>query len=526
MIDWLREYIFFYVDIFKSLQKRKTKLLKFFFKIDNVRKTFSTRTRLNNSISLKLKFFRLLQSLLFKSFYLIHHDFRRQLFIDFDVNKEFELKIMMYHIKFDSNWNEKKYSSRKSLKSILFFSKLLNSIEIRYWSTELKLVDIVWIFKKIRYLIKSSVIIIVIYIDHDAVFDLIKQITFTTSFIDKFNLRLIRVFDYIQKFDLKIRHKLDKMHIVSNVLSRLINLNTSSKKSDDEKKLNALFIIILININVTFRNRLLKDYFNDSTWKKIAVLLNQQKIADVENSASLFFYRKNNFIFRFDDYITDEHAFEFRRFCVFQSLITKIFDTVHESNNDHSNFDKCYERIFSFYFIRELSKQLRDYLRHCSECQIHQTRRHKSYDSLQSIFTSSIFFHTIIIDFILTLFKSREDYDCSMSITCKFIKRVICICDKIIWSIAQWNKILLNRLNIVDWNIFKIIIFDRNKKFMSKLWTEFFRLLDVKLFYFIVYHSQIDDQSERTNQIVKIIFRFAIATLNNSIDWFDMMFRI
>ena len=50
MIDWLREYIFFYVDIFKSLQKRKTKLLKFFFKIDNIRKTFSTRTRLNNFI--------------------------------------------------------------------------------------------------------------------------------------------------------------------------------------------------------------------------------------------------------------------------------------------------------------------------------------------------------------------------------------------------------------------------------------------------------------------------------------------
>ena len=197
MIDWLREYISFYVDIFKSLQKRKTKLLKLFFRIDNIRKTFSARTRLNNSTFLKLKFFRLFQSLLFKSFYLIHHDFKRQLFIDFDVNKEFESKIMMYHIKFDSNWNEKKNFSRKSLKSIFFFSKLLNSVEIRYWSTELKLVDIVWMLKKIRYLIKFSVIIIVIYIDHDAIFDLIKQITFITSFIDKFNLRLIRVFDYI-----------------------------------------------------------------------------------------------------------------------------------------------------------------------------------------------------------------------------------------------------------------------------------------------------------------------------------------
>ena len=77
-------------------------------------------------------------------------------------------------------------------------------------------------------------------------------------------------------------------------------------------------------------------------------------------------------IFHFDDYIIDEHAFEFRRFCIFQFLIIEIFDTIHENNNDHSNFDKCYE-IF-FYFIRELLKQFRNYLRHCSNCQIHQTR--------------------------------------------------------------------------------------------------------------------------------------------------------
>ena len=53
-----------------------------------------------------------------------------------------------------------------------------------------------------------------------------------------------------------------------------------------------------------------------------------------------------------------------------------------------------------------------------------------------------------------------------------------------------------------------------------------FRQLDVKLFYFIAYHSQIDDQFERINQIVKIALRFAMIMLNNSIDWSDLMFRI
>ena len=356
--------------------------------------------------------------------------------IDFDINKKFELNVMMYHVKFDNNWNDKNYFFKKSLKFILFFNKLLNSTKTRYWFIELKFVDIVWMFKKIRHLIKFFVIITIIYIDHDAILNLVKQITFIISFIDKLNLRFIRVSNYIQRFNLNIRHKFDKMHIISNALFRLISFNISSKKFDDVEKLDALFTTILINMKNIFRKKLLKDYFKNSAWKKIAALLNQQKNADAENSAFLSFYRKNDFIFRFDDYITDEHAFEFRRLCIFQQLIADILDTIHDSSNDHSEFAKCYERVFSFYFIRGLSRQLRDYLRHCSKCQIHQTRRHKSYDSLQSILTSSICFHTITIDFILTLLKSRENYDCFMSITCKFIKRVICICDKTIWSIA------------------------------------------------------------------------------------------
>ena len=103
MINRLREYISFYVDIFKSLQKRKTKLLKSFSKIENARKTYSARTRLKNSTSFEFEFFRLLQSLLSKSFYLIHHDFKRQMFIDFDVSKKFELNVMIYYVKIDSN---------------------------------------------------------------------------------------------------------------------------------------------------------------------------------------------------------------------------------------------------------------------------------------------------------------------------------------------------------------------------------------------------------------------------------------
>ena len=149
---------------------------------------------------------------------------------------------------------------------------------------------------------------------------------------------------------------------------------------------------------------------------------------------TFFFYRKNEFIFRFNDYITENHAFESRKFCISQSLIVDIFDTIHDVVNDHFEFQKCYERFTSFYFIRELFKQFRNYFRHCSNCQIHQTRRHKSYDFLQSILTSSIFFHILIINFIFDLSKFRDDYDIDMFVTCKFFKRNTCVFDKFIWT--------------------------------------------------------------------------------------------
>ena len=99
LTKWLREYVSHYVEIFKFLQLKKTKLLKFFFKIDNIKKIHSNRTCLNNSILLKIKFFCNFQTLLSKSSYLIYHDSKRQTFIDFNINKKIDFNAMIYYLK-------------------------------------------------------------------------------------------------------------------------------------------------------------------------------------------------------------------------------------------------------------------------------------------------------------------------------------------------------------------------------------------------------------------------------------------
>ena len=124
-----------------------------------------------------------------------------------------------------------------------------------------------------------------------------------------------------------------------------------------------------------------------------------------------------------------------------------------------------------------------------------------------SIISTSRFFHTITIDFILALF---EKLNIIMSMTCKHFRKTSLIFDKKIYDAKKWINALLNRFFIADWDISKVIIFDRDSKFMSNLWQVFFIRLNTRLLVVTAYHSQIDEISKRTNQTVKITIRYFI----------------
>ena len=134
-------------------------------------------------------------------------------------------------------------------------------------------------------------------------------------FIDKLNLYLMRAFDYLQYFNLNIRHKFEKQHIIFNVLFKLL-LDNNSQKLFANDELNALhifsksfakkffvnmmhFITSLIEMNSKFKQRIVKDYKSNLNWQRIFVISNKNDDDD-ENVVKLSFYRKNNLIFRFD----------------------------------------------------------------------------------------------------------------------------------------------------------------------------------------------------------------------------------
>ena len=521
LIDYIKHYIHFYVSISRSFQDFKTSLLKMKFRNDVKRKTYTSKTKLLLT-SKKKKSFKALQKALSNVFILIHFNFKKVLWIDLNEFKEHEFEIMIFH--FRNEIAQNKIFQRTQIEFIMFLSRLSTSAKMNYWSIELKMTILIWIVKKMRHLIKFSKFSIMIQIDHSVTVKICKQklITTTNLFIRN-NIRFVRVSQYLSQFSLDVKHKFEKNNIISDALFRLSNTDVVSFEKENYSEFDAFYVYntTLIKINKNFNDRIVQNYINDFKWRKHVLLLNKNDRLK-KNAAVMSFVKENDFIYYIDQ-LTN-----IRRLCISKNCVKKILNIAYD--NEHANYARIHDIIIRFWYIHELIKILRKYIQHCSKCLTCQIKKHKSYESLQSIDFSSIFFHTIIMNFVLTLLH-EEAYDVIISsnvmltVTDKFFKKILLMTKKSTYIAKNWANVFIKYLNIADWDYSKMILSDRDRKFLFDLWKSIFRTLKINFLYFTVYHSQIDESSERINQTVEIVLRHYLLNMNNSTEWSDVLSR-
>ena len=583
--EWLRNYIIWYAQKAESLQIRKTLLFRnSSTNKERQRKMYSIKTILKKSFESELKIYRQLQKVFRKIILLIHHDFTRVTYINVDVFKRRDFDVVIYHLKFETDSNHFKH---EKIESILFFSRMLTSIEKRYWSTKLKMTELIWVVRRVKHLIKVSQHDIVVFTNHVVNAFITKQIIFSFSNIDKLNLRLMRAFIYLFQFRLNIRYRFDKRHVISNALFKLStnkfflneNENLDLKSYHDDMKNSFVndqrfaYNDALVNMFTVFRQQLIDDYTKEKTWTNLIAMFislskrlklkksSQQKKVIINSSSEvvrqqskivrqqskvanrrLSEKRKNNFnlsveVFNVENFdieafdsklkkiyidivfeINDEliyHVDERRRLCISAACEQKIFRMTHDENQ-HSDRHRCYQKIIDILYVFRLNRKLRLYIEHCSSCQLNQIKRHRLYEKLISIFSSSRSFHTIIMNFIVEL---SDIYDALLTMIDKFFRRVMTMKDKTIYDVVEWTHLLLKRLLIANWDISKTIISNRDFKFFFDFWQIIFKRLKIAMLTSIVYHSQINDDFERINQMIEIIFRYFIIIYSNE-NWF------
>lgn len=136
LTDYIRDHIYYYAVIVKSLQNLKPFLLNISSNEFN-RKNYVKETKIIFT-KLKVKSFQSLQKIINHSYILYHFNVNKWPWINLNIFKKFEIKVVIFYFKENTTIEKEKWSSRISILSILFFSRQFIMTKINYWSTELK----------------------------------------------------------------------------------------------------------------------------------------------------------------------------------------------------------------------------------------------------------------------------------------------------------------------------------------------------------------------------------------------------
>ena len=238
----------------------------------------------------------------------------------------------------------------------MFFSKILSSIEAKYWPIKLKIACLVQILKKIRHIIESTELLTIIYIDYSITIDITRQAILLIILTNRLNLRLIRVSDYIQRFNLTLKYIPNKTNIILDILSRLEIINELLINLEN-LKLDALFIVIIIMIKMSneFRQKLINKYKRKKKWVKIRKTIKKNDKLKRNIAKISFRLNFNGVIQHINKYIGLKKPY------VLRIYLKEVLDSTYYG---HKGFRIYSKDLTNNQYISRLTAKLRIYLKH------------------------------------------------------------------------------------------------------------------------------------------------------------------
>ncbi|MBW0564130.1 hypothetical protein O181_103845 [Austropuccinia psidii MF-1] len=175
----------------------------------------------------------------------------------------------------------------------------------------------------------------------------------------------------------------------------------------------------------------------------------------------------------------------------------------------HMSEDRTKERVASTAWCLKWEQELSEYINTCERCQKENIKHGKKYGLLQHIEEPKHPWETINMDWVTGLFPGgKENFNACLIIVNSFRKSMRFLpCHK---EDTAMNNALLFWNNIIsNCGVPKIIISDRDPKFTSEFWTNWYNMLRTKLAFSTAYHLQTDGLAERMIQTMEdILTRF------------------
>jgi len=197
----------------------------------------------------------------------------------------------------------------------------------------------------------------------------------------------------------------------------------------------------------------------------------------------------------------------------------------NQSSVDHSDLLRTVKVIKRNYYWSFMRKTIDQYIWNCYIYQRSKTFKDKSNDLLQSLLISKQRWQDITMNFIINLFDSY-DYNVILTVICRLSKKrhyISCIIDDENITVERTAEMLIQWVYQTH-DLSSFIVFNQDTQFTFILWKFLCKWLSISLWLFIIYHSQIDDQSEWVNQNVKRYLRSFCSYMQN--DWFKWLLMI
>ncbi len=203
-------------------------------------------------------------------------------------------------------------------------------------------------------------------------------------------------------------------------------------------------------------------------------------------------------------------------------LIRKVHD---QSSIDHLEILRMMKIIRRYYYWSSMRKTIDRYIQNCYICQWSKTSRDKFNELLHSLFILEQRWKNIVMNFIIDL-SSSKGKNVILTVICKLSKKrhyISCFTDDEKTTAEKTAELMLQWIYRIH-NLLDFIVSNRDFQFIFILWKSLCKRLDINLWLFTVYHSQINDQSERVNQNVERYLRFFCLYMQNN--WAKLLLMI
>ncbi len=431
----------------------------------------------------------------------------------FDQNRETILETDSFNYVNDDILSQ--YDDEEILHSMIYYSKNLSLAECNYKIYDKKLLAIIRAFEHWRPELKLTELSIKMFIDHQALTSLMKN--------KELSRRQMRWVQKLADFNFKIMYRSDKQNIKVDALTRWADFVL---RDFDDERVRYQWITILTSNRMKIAD--LEKDVSESIYKQVldvneidenctllreAIERDEAQCEDIKlkncRVQNEILYKDSQLWVSFNELLQ-------------MNLIREMHDQFSINHLDILRTMKIIKRNYYWSFMR---KTVDRYIRNCYVCQRSKTSRDKSNDLLQSLSISEQRWQNIVMNFIIDLSDSY-DYNAILTVICRLSKErhyISCITDEKDITVEKTAEMLLQWVYRTH-DLSSFIVFDRDSQFTFILWKFLCKRLSISLRLFIVYHSQIDDQSERVNQNVERYLRFFCSYMQN--DWFKWLFMI